>query len=310
MERRLWTGDNEKGGYFVDNGGTVCDPCHILCEQTTYSCEDVREKCGITDVLLPEYFYPDQRYDKWGNVILPSGERLKGELFFDESVQKILARGNMLGLFSNRVKYPRTNHLPWSQSVQKDDRVLSSTSQFEGREVLVSEKFDGENTTILSNYIHARSVTASAHVSRNLLRSFAARFQHDIPDGWRICGENVFAKHSICYDDLPHHFLGFSAWNDRNQCLSWDETLDIFTILGVTPVRVLYRGLYDEKIIRALWNEKMRDRVEGYVMRVVDEFSYGDFRSLVGKFVRSNHVAASRHWKTQIVTPNQFKEMF
>lgn len=311
LERRLFNSPEDFGGYFLDNGATVCEEHHRQCEMTTISCEEVRDACGIIETVIPSYFYADERFDKWGNNILPSGERLKGELFYDESVQKILAKGGVLGLFSDRVKYPRTNHVPWSQSVQKDDRVHYDMSQFHGRHVIVTEKMDGENSSIYRDYIHARSVSASNHPSRNLLRAFAARFQHDIPEGWRICGENVFAKHSIHYDDLPHHFMGFSVWNEKNECLSWSETMEIFDILGIVPVPILYEGIYDEAIIKGLWTENMRDRVEGYVMRVADGFAYRDFKTLAGKFVRANHVAATVHnWKSQPVVPNGFKEKF
>ena len=43
IERRLWN----DGGYYLDNGATVCEEHHLLCEQTVYSVEDVREAAGI-----------------------------------------------------------------------------------------------------------------------------------------------------------------------------------------------------------------------------------------------------------------------
>ena len=67
-----------------------------------------------------------------------------GPLFEDESVQKILAVGPNLLLYTGLVKYPRTWHLPWSEGKTKDDRTLSDCKQFEGREVVVTEKMDGE----------------------------------------------------------------------------------------------------------------------------------------------------------------------
>jgi len=85
IERRLWS----DFGFYIDNGVTVCDPCHIKAEQTVLSCEELRELAGIKETILPDFFYPDTRYAKWGNPILPDGRRLNGDLFFDESVQKI-----------------------------------------------------------------------------------------------------------------------------------------------------------------------------------------------------------------------------
>src|SRR5690606_22004173 len=120
IERRLWP----DGGYYLENGASVCNEHHILCEQTRISVEEVREACGIRRIVVPPHLYADQSYDKWGNPVLPNGQRLKGELFFDESVQKILAQGQVLDLFTSWVKYPRTHHLPWSDGVNDDDRII------------------------------------------------------------------------------------------------------------------------------------------------------------------------------------------
>jgi len=97
IERRLWP----DGGYYLSNGASVCGDHHLDCEMTTISVEDVREACKIEKPILPPHLYADQVYDKWGNIVLPNLQRLKGELFFDESVQKILKRGGVLDLFTN-----------------------------------------------------------------------------------------------------------------------------------------------------------------------------------------------------------------
>jgi hypothetical protein len=71
------------------------------CQRRLGATEDVRAACGIRRVLVPPHLYPDQPYDTWGNPVLPNGERLKGELFHDASVQKVLAQGRVLGLFTS-----------------------------------------------------------------------------------------------------------------------------------------------------------------------------------------------------------------
>ena len=88
MERRLF----DDGGYYLDNGATLCEKHHLEAEQTAVSCEEIRAAAGIATVVLPDHLYPDERWDKWGNMILKDGRRIRGELFNDESVQKILAR--------------------------------------------------------------------------------------------------------------------------------------------------------------------------------------------------------------------------
>jgi hypothetical protein len=59
---------------------------------------------------------------------------------------------------------------------------------------------------------------------------------HDIPLGWRVCGENVFAKHSIYYDKLPSYFLVFSIWDENNFSLNWEEVEGLCELLGFYTV--------------------------------------------------------------------------
>lgn len=141
IERRLWS----DGGYYLDNGATVCEEHHLKCETTDISVEAVRLAAGITKIIVPDQFYPEQPIDKWGNYILDDNRRTRGELFHDESVQKALRQGGVLRLFTPYVKYGRTFHLPWSPGAHDDDKTLKDTSQFEGKRVVVTKKMDGEN---------------------------------------------------------------------------------------------------------------------------------------------------------------------
>src|SRR5271168_2324564 len=70
IERRLFP----DGGYYLDNGATLCEKHHILAEQTILTCEEIRESAGIKTIILPPHLYSDQRYEKWGNPIMPNGE--------------------------------------------------------------------------------------------------------------------------------------------------------------------------------------------------------------------------------------------
>lgn len=292
IERRLWP----DGGYYLNNGAAVCGEHHMDCETTVISVEDVRHACGITKIIVPPHLYADQPYDKWGNPVMANGQRLKGELFFDESVQKVLKQGRALSLFSSWVKYPRTHHLQWSPGVNDDDRVIDSMDAFIGKRVIVTEKKDGENTSLYNDYTHARSVDGRSHPSRSWVKQFWSGISADIPPGWRICGENLYAKHSIAYEALPSYFMGFSIWNEKNVCLDWDDTLEWFELLGITPVPVLYDGIYDESAIKSLWSDKDWDTREGYVLRVAGTISYAEFRTNVAKFVRPGHNMTVKHW--------------
>ena len=96
-----------------------------------------------------------------------------------------------------RYKYPKIFHLPWSPGLQNDDRLLKSTENFIGKEVVLTQKIDGENTTIYPDYHHARSIDSSYHPSRTWIRKLAKDVGYLLKDDERICGENVAAKHSI-----------------------------------------------------------------------------------------------------------------
>lgn len=307
LERRLWP----DGGYYMANGASLCGEHHIAAEQTLLSCDDIREAAGIQITLLPPHLYRDQEYDKWGNPVLTNGTRLRGDLFFDESVQKVLREGCVLQDFTTHVKFPRTYHLPWSPGLTKDDRVMSNSDPFEGRHVIATVKMDGENTSMYRDGIHARSLVYEPHPSRTWVKTLWAKLSYEIPEGWRICGENLYAEHSIPYKNLEDYFLVFQVWNERNECLSWNDTKDYAAILGLKTVPEIYSGIGDREVTEELhtkaidtWPKFRGDICEGYVLRVDESFAYSDYRYAVGKYVRKNHVATHGHWMRQQVRPN------
>jgi len=199
-----------------------------------------------------------------------------------------------------RYKYPRTFHLPWSEGCTDDDKIMDSTAAFEGREVIVTEKMDGENTTLYHDGLHARSIDSGYHPSRTWVQNWWSSISYNLPSHLRICGENVYARHSISYHDLPHFFLAFSVW-EGDRCWGWDATTNLCAALGVHLVPVLYEGVYDERKIRSLY----REETEGYVIRTRERFAAESFSQSVGKFVRKGHVTTDDHWMHQAIIPNE-----
>lgn len=295
IERRLFA----DFGYYLENGATVCEEHHLKCEQTVISVEDVRAAAGINRVVVPDQFYPEQLIDKWGNYILDDGRRTRGELFYDQSVQKVLAQGGVLGVFTPYVKYGRTFHLPHSPGIHSDDKQLKDYSQFEQQRVIITVKMDGENTTAYSDgHIHARSIDSRGGEDRAWVKKFLSEnVCYNLPQDWRVCGENLWAEHSIHYDSLNSYFYGFSIWNERNVCLSWDDTIEWFQLLGVTPVTVLYDGIFDLAALSRIEKQMDFDRDEGYVVRVANSFPYNQFKNSIAKYVRADHVQTTKHWR-------------
>jgi predicted kinase len=201
-----------------------------------------------------------------------------------------------------RVRYPRTPHLPWSPGATADDVRLVDLEEFEGREVVVTEKLDGENTTLYRDGLHARSPDSAHHPSRAWVKALHGRIASRIPDGWRVSGENMFARHSIAYGDLDSWFYAFSVWDETDRCLDWDATVRFTRELGVPVPHVLYRGTFDAKALRKTPIDTATR--EGYVMRTVAGFRREHFGSHVAKWVRASHVQTDEHWMRGPVVEN------
>lgn len=208
--------------------------------------------------------------------------------------------------YLNAIKYPKTFHFDFSSSLQNDDRKLESIDGFINQRVIVLIKLDGENSNIYSDYYHPRSVIDDGHESRNYLKGYISNFQYKIPKNWRVCGENMYAQHSIKYNNLESYFYVFNIWNEKNYCLSWDETIKYSNEWEIMHVPVLYDGLFDYQRIKEIFENLDFQKHEGIVCRIADSFHYNDFNKYYGKAVRKNHVATDEHWK-KTWKPNNLK---
>lgn len=205
-------------------------------------------------------------------------------------------------------KYPRTVHMPWSPGATRDDKLLGDMDHFTDKAVVVTEKMDGENTSIYRDHIHSRSLSSRDHPSRSWVKELWGRVRFDIPEGFRVCGENLFAQHSIIYDRLDSYFLVFSIWNEENVCLDWDSTIEWCELLGLKHVPVLYEGIYDERLVKTSWQpQNGEEESEGYVVRLRNSFAYSDFRESVAKYVRKHHVQTDSNWMFENVVPNKLR---
>lgn len=319
IERRLFSDPGEEGGYFDANASAVCGDCHRRCEMTLVSPEQIRAAAGITKVIIPASLYDDGveagfLMTKWGDVVLADGRRSPGPLFWDESVQKILREGGVLGLYTTRIRYPRTYHVPFSPGITKDERALDEVTfhaAFAGKRVIVSLKLDGEASTVYPDgFMHARSPDGRPHPSQSRIRAWAAAHGYEIPQGWRLCLENLQAVHSITYAALPAHFVLLSIWDAQNICLPYDATLEWTQLLDLFMPPVLYDGPFDETILRGLWRERdaYGDLMEGWVVRTAEPFAYKDFKFHTAKFVRPGHVqAGAHHWRRGPLVENRVR---
>lgn len=202
-----------------------------------------------------------------------------------------------------RIKFPRTFHFPFSEGVASDDKIIRDYSELEGKEIVVTVKMDGENTTMYRDGLHARSIDSRHHESRNWVKGFHSMIQRMIPEGHRICGENLYAEHSIHYDHLRSYFYGFSAWNGST-CLSWDDTMRLFDHIGVHPVPVIFRGIFSEDGIKKIVNSLNINQTEGVVVRLAESFDISEYGTKVAKWVRRGHVQTDEHWMQREIKKN------
>ena len=191
----------------------------------------------------------------------------------------------------------------------EDDLKLDRDRLFNNCRVVVTEKLDGENTSLYAKGIHARSLDSRHHPSRAWVKALQASIGNDIPRGWRICGENVYARHSIAYENLTSYFYLFSIWNQDNYCLSWEDTQEWAEILDLELPAVVYEGLWDINKIKAIANNLNEDVCEGFVVRKIEQFHYRHFAENVAKWVRPNHVQTDEHWMYKDVVPNQLQKL-
>ncbi len=209
-------------------------------------------------------------------------------------------------------KYPRTFHLPFSPGGTSDDRRLASVDAFLGVPVVISEKYDGSNLTITKREIFARShAGAPAHPSFDMAKQVHAQVAHNIPEGVSVFGEWLFAVHSIEYTALPGYFCAFGVREDTTGFWwEWSMVEMLAQELQIPTVPVLFRGSFDsEKELTTSVLEFCKapssagGMREGIVIRRAEGFT--DFASNIAKWVRSDHVTTSEHWKHQTIRRNR-----
>lgn len=195
--------------------------------------------------------------------------------------------------------------MPTSPGYTGDDVHILNYNNFVGKQVIVSEKLDGENSTYYSDgYFHARSIDGRSHPSRSWVINELSRTV--LPQGIRICGENVYAQHSIAYNNLDTYFYVYSVW-EEDKCWDWHSVELLCSELGLNTVPVLYSGPFDQKIVESIIKSLDITQQEGIVLRNADQFDYSEFSNNVAKWVRKGHVQSGEHWMHKQIIKNQLK---
>lgn len=209
-------------------------------------------------------------------------------------------------------RYPSTPHLPFSPEVHDDDTQLRDTdaSAFVGVPIVVTEKCDGGNCCIRDGKVFARTHGHEAtHESFGPIKELAARVTMSaaVEEGAALFGENMFAIHSIEYDDLESHFYLFAVKRSDGTFLAWDRVVETAEMLGVPTAPVVFTGevsslaelqrLMDERAgLRSGLAHSDDTKPEGFVVRVAGEFGDGRFDRCMAKYVRKGHLQTRPGW--------------
>jgi len=206
---------------------------------------------------------------------------------------------------AKHIKYPRTPHIFGPSENQKKEELIANLADFRNKKIVVTEKMDGQNHSLYHDGLHARSLDSAHHPSQSWIKAKHAQIAPYIPYTFRICGENMYAKHSIEYTELKSYFYVFSIWNGEI-CMDWDYTVQWAEQYQLAVPRVFWIGIFNEEKIRKTIESLEPDKEEGIVIRGHGCFRFHEFRSNVAKWVRPDHVQTDNHW-TKNWTKNKLK---
>lgn len=198
------------------------------------------------------------------------------------------------------IKYPRTPHLPSSPGATSDDKWASKEALAylaSGVELITTEKMDGGGLTWSRDHFHGRSIDSGTHAWDTQARAQWAQKRYDIPEGWRVSGESMYARRSVAYDNLPGVFIVFGVWDESNTLLDWDSMVEWAELLDLPVVPLLYRGSDFSEAISIWALTHNTDTSEGFVVRDAGRIAYDDFGNKVAKYVRANHVQTADNWR-------------
>lgn len=211
-------------------------------------------------------------------------------------------------------KYGRTYHFPFSPGTTSDDRINDAYWQDVGRiaTLIHTEKLDGENNCLNRYGVFARSHAApTVSPWTSSLRQRWALIKDDLGD-YEIFGENLFAIHSVAYQELDEHFHVFGV-REGDQWLSWEETCFVaaaFDMMTVPVLKTIHelpgRAEFEQDVLTLAAAPSGYGSVdvitgkpcsmEGIVTRNTDGYAVADFQKNVFKYVRKNHVKTDEHW--------------
>ena len=153
-------------------------------------------------------------------------------------------------------------------------------------EVVSTEKMDGSNITLAHDAFYTRSGNTPNLDWTVPARKVWEQVFWQLPESLMISGELLTWRKSIAYENLPAEFIVFSVIED-GVVLSWDDTVDIASSLGLVTVPVISRGDFGSVLEESM--SKMHEGMEGFVIRPCGQFLFTEYSGTVAKFVGAHH---------------------
>jgi len=158
-------------------------------------------------------------------------------------------------------KFPRTPHLSGSRLQSGDqDLAIVPFADIAGKWVTIEEKLDGANAGISFTDEGELLLQSRGHYltggprERQFapLKAWAASIREELGEllgaKYILYGEWLWAKHTIFYDALPHHFLAFDILDkETGLFLSTARRRALLAGTSVCSVPLLGAGYYDDQ---------------------------------------------------------------
>lgn len=209
------------------------------------------------------------------------------------------------------IKFPSIPYLSISPDVDQNDPVTNFT--LNGKNIVITEKMDGENCCMYNGKVFARTHSHEAtHESFTPIKQMYKQKilpmneVYNIPNRYMLFGENMTGIHSITYDKLENYFYLFGVFDtDSHVWLGWDQVEKVARDIDVPTVPVIFRGVLCEEKIKILMDKKIKTisicstvvGPEGFVVRNSHAFVNNEFSTNISKYVRHNHKQTDETWR-------------
>ncbi len=215
-------------------------------------------------------------------------------------------------------KYEKIYRIPIPQYDVKGKFFLNKeeVKKLLSGKVVVEEKMDGANVGIIRHkqgfHLQKRGslVGPSTHEQFNFFYNWANKKYNDImeiPIGYLVYAELLFAVHSIFYDKLPDYILVFDVW-DGERFLDKQERNEFCYKYNFKQVPFIYDGYLSLEDLFPFIPDKSDcgEQAEGIIVKKYKGKEY--FRGKIVKPEFIKHLDESDHWMNTSLKRNKVIE--